>query len=112
MKVFTLSAAVALFAAYAHAAPALTPVQVEARDVFIAALTFHGAAGASYTVLVPTNNTIVYIDNPLSVSSIDSQSVAFCTIRGSEGGSTVVTGNPESVDVSPPQPQIWAICQI
>ena len=61
MKVFTLSAAVALFAGFAHSAPALTPAQVEARDVFIAALTFYGAAGASYTVLVPTNNTIVYI---------------------------------------------------
>ena len=67
MKAFTLSAAVALFAVSAHAAPALTPVQVEARDVFIAALTFNGAAGASYTVLVPTNNTVVYIGMSLRI---------------------------------------------
>lgn len=67
MKFFTLCTAVAVFAVSALAAPALSPVEVEARDVFIAAITFHGAAGAEYTVLVPTNNTVVYIGMSLRI---------------------------------------------
>lgn len=111
MKAFTISAVIGLLAASAKAAPAPTPVQVKSREVFLAPITFYGAGGAEYTELVPTNDTVYIINNPLSVSSIYSPSVAFCVFFGAEGSSTVVTAD-QTVDVSPPQPQVSGICQI
>lgn len=67
MKVFTLSTAVTLFAVSAHAAPALNPVQVGARGVFNAPITFYGAAGASYFLSVPTDNSVVYISMSFTI---------------------------------------------
>lgn len=53
----------------------------------------------------------LHSDNDLSVSSIYSPSVAFCTFFGAEGSSTVVTAD-QTAYVSPPQPQVSGICQI
>lgn len=62
MKTCTISAAVALSAIFAQAAPAPSPVQVNDRDYpDLASLTFYGAGDAEYTVTIPANDSLVAI---------------------------------------------------
>ena len=61
MKTFTISAALALFAALAQAAPA--PAQVEARywSGFEAQVTFIGAADAKFSLSIPADGRLITI---------------------------------------------------
>ncbi|MCJ1426837.1 hypothetical protein MMC29_004740 [Sticta canariensis] len=108
MKAFTISAAVALLAAFAQAAPA--PVEIDARGSYVT-LKFEGATpSAYYTRTVPVNERTFTIDDPLSVSHIKSSGGATCTIYGKDGSVTTVSGTQE-VDVGPPQTQVSGVCK-
>lgn len=120
---FTLSTLALLFAStgLVTAAPVLENRQFEAQ------ITFSGAAGAEYSLSVPTLATlftisksslspyllpmckvvlmIVELANPLAVSKITSLGGASCTFFGSEGSVTTIVG-ARSADVGPPQPQV------
>lgn len=64
MKAFTISAAVALLAAFAQAAPA--PVEIDARGMSVT-LTFEGATpSASYSLTVPVDGSTFYISMSLA----------------------------------------------
>ncbi|MCJ1465147.1 hypothetical protein MMC07_003763 [Pseudocyphellaria aurata] len=109
MKAFTISALVAILAAFAQAAPTPDPAQVDARQ-FRAQLTFEGATpDAFYNLSVPTDGSVFTINNPLIISHIKSEGGATCTISGTEGSSTTLVG-ATTVDVGPPQPQASGSC--
>ncbi|MCJ1469529.1 hypothetical protein MMC07_008162 [Pseudocyphellaria aurata] len=110
MKAFAVSAAVAILAAFAQAAPAPNPAQVQAR-VFDAPVIFYGAGGAYYTESIPADGSQVIIDNPLSVSSINSPSAANCIFFGKDGSSTFVIGG-QTATVAPPQQIVRGSCDI
>ncbi|KAE8441129.1 hypothetical protein EG329_005841 [Mollisiaceae sp. DMI_Dod_QoI] len=102
MQTFAITALLALVASLASAAPA-------ERRQFQAQLTFYGAAGASYTLSVPTDASEFTISNPLSISQISSAGGATCGIKGIDGSDTVIVG-AQTVDVGPPQTQISGSC--
>jgi len=106
MKTFTIFAALPFLAALVHAAP--TPATVQARQ-FQAQITFIGAAGASFSMSVPTDGSGFTISNPLSISKISSEGGASCTFFGIDGSSTTVVG-ANTVDVGPPQTQTSGSC--
>ncbi|MCJ1289022.1 hypothetical protein MMC34_000554 [Xylographa carneopallida] len=95
-----------LLAVLVSAAP--TPATHEARQ-FQAQITFSGAAGASYTLSVPTDGSDFPINNPLSVSSISLAGGASCGFVGIDGSETTVVGADE-VAVGPPQVQVSGSC--
>ncbi|MCJ1468678.1 hypothetical protein MMC07_007307 [Pseudocyphellaria aurata] len=102
MKAFTISAAVALLAAIAHATP--TPAQVNARSSD-ALIKFDGAdADAFFYQSFPLDGQLHPITNPLSVTQIEGDSGAVCTFYGIDGSVTVVKGHV-TVPVGPPQTQ-------
>ncbi|MCJ1423115.1 hypothetical protein MMC29_000996 [Sticta canariensis] len=106
MKTFTISAAVALLAAFAQAVPA--PATTVVPNVQI---TFEGADYAAlYTLSFPLDGTTVQINNDLSISYIQSAGGAICTFYGSHGSVTTVTGTAPVV-VGPPQPQVSGSCR-
>ena len=53
--------------------------------------------------------TCTITDNPLSVSHISLDGNAACTLHGIDDSVTTVTDG-ETVDVGPPQTQIWGTC--
>ncbi|MCJ1418758.1 hypothetical protein MMC32_005109 [Xylographa parallela] len=106
MKSLTMFTALSLLAAFVSAAP--TPAAVEARQ-FQAQITFFGAAGASFSMSVPTDSSGFTISNPLSVSSISSEGGASCSFFGIDGSSTTVVGANSAV-VGPPQTQTSGSC--
>jgi hypothetical protein len=57
MKTFTLTSFAVLFAAFANSAPA----PAAQYGPFQAQITFEGAAGAVYTLEVPTDGSVFYI---------------------------------------------------
>ncbi|KAL3464626.1 hypothetical protein BJX64DRAFT_254663 [Aspergillus heterothallicus] len=75
----------------------------------LAHITFHGAADAAFTMDFPTDGSAVQITNVLSISKISSTSDAVCHFRGIDGSFTEVVGQ-QTVDVGPPQTQIWGSC--
>ncbi|KAG7008682.1 hypothetical protein G7Y79_00004g012660 [Physcia stellaris] len=107
MKAFTISAAVAVLLAQAHA----SPMKAEARQ-FQAQLTFEGAPpqAAAFTVSIPADGTSFIILNPLSISHISSLGGATCTFFGIDGSETTVVG-AQTVDVGPPQTQTFGACR-
>jgi hypothetical protein len=50
------------------------------------------------------------IDNSLSISHIQSDGGATCTFYGVDGSQTTVVG-AQTVDVGPPQTQVWGACE-
>ena len=65
MKAFTISAAVALLAAFAQAAPA--PVEIDARTAYVT-LTFEGATpSAYYTRSVPVDGSTFTISMSIAI---------------------------------------------
>ncbi|KAN0075742.1 hypothetical protein V8E54_007012 [Elaphomyces granulatus] len=105
MKVSIISTIVATLLAASSAAP------VDNARQFQVAITFYGAAGASFTQLFPTDDQPYPITNPLSISQISSVGGGFCTFRGIDGSETVVVGE-QTVPVGPPQTQISGVCDI
>ncbi|MCJ1415313.1 hypothetical protein MMC32_001645 [Xylographa parallela] len=107
MKSSTLSFMITILAALTQAAP--TATQPAPRQEFKVGLTFFGAAGASYDMNVPTDDTPYPITNPLSVSSIYSNGGGNCNFYTRDGGDGFL---PDSgtIDINPPQPQISVIC--
>jgi len=102
MKSFTIAAAaLALIAGLTQAAPS--------KRQFYAAITFEGAADASFEMSVPVDDTVFEITNPLSISHISSNGGAICTFFGIDGSETTVVG-ATTVDVGPPQTQVSGIC--
>jgi len=107
MKSFIISTAAALFLTLTYAAPA----QNIAPRQFLAFITFEGATPEAYfTQSVPTDGSVFYISNPLSISHINSQGGATCVFNGIDGSVTEVVG-AETVDVGPPQTQISGSCE-
>jgi len=106
MKSFIISTAAALFLTLTYAAPTPQgPVQ------FLAQITFEGATPEAYfTQSVPTDGSVFYITNPLSISHINSQGGATCVFNGIDGSVTEVVG-AQTVDVGPPQTQISGSCE-
>ncbi|KAL8939087.1 MAG: hypothetical protein Q9211_002900 [Gyalolechia sp. 1 TL-2023] len=111
MKAFTISAAVALLASLASAAPApTTPHRAPETRQFQAQITFFGAdPDAFFSLSVPTDGSAFPINNPLSVSKIRSLGGATCGFTGVDGTRVVVVG-AQTVDVGPPQAQISGSC--
>jgi len=103
MKTFTTTAILALMATLTQAAPVVD------RSSFEAQITFIGAAGAQFSLSVPTDSSIFYIYNPLSISHISSEGGATCSFEGIDGSHTIVVG-AETVDVGPPQTQVSGSC--
>lgn len=107
MKSFTISAAVAILAALASAVP--TPAN-QART-FMVTVKFYGADPPAYFQQeFPGDGQVVKIDNPLSISKIESQGGGTCNFRGVDGSSTTTVGR-QTVDVGPPQRQISGVCR-
>ncbi|KAK0105056.1 hypothetical protein ONS95_004578 [Cadophora gregata] len=104
MKTFTATAILAFAASLAHAAPAVQARQFEAQ------ITFTGAAGASYTLSVPTDGSVFPITNNLSVSKIGSLGGATCAFDGVDGSYTILVG-AQTVDVGPPRVQVSGSCR-
>ncbi|KAE8377144.1 hypothetical protein BDV26DRAFT_219770 [Aspergillus bertholletiae] len=73
-------------------------------------ITFIGAANAQFTQDFPTDGTGVGISNPLSISHIASSTDGVtCSFEGIDHSHTVVSGQ-ETVDVGPPQTQVFGVC--
>jgi hypothetical protein len=121
MKIFTTAAFFAFVATLAAAAPA-----PQGSNGFEALITFQGAAGAQFTLSVPSDGTVFSIgkfflhsqnsncssevvDNALSISHIVSEGGASCGFHGIDGSETTVVG-AQTVDVGPPQTQVWGSC--
>ncbi|KAJ5618144.1 hypothetical protein N7537_003258 [Penicillium hordei] len=97
-----------LFFAYAATASAV-PVKQRNQEVEI---TFVGAADAQFTQSIPTDGSVVSIENPLSISHISSHTAGVqCTFNGIDHSVTVVNG-VQWVDVGPPQTQVTGSCQV
>jgi len=78
-----------------------------AADDFVA-VTLIGAAGAQYSVEIPCSGEWYPIDNPLSISHIQT-SAGPCTFTGIDGGSlTLATGTYS--DFGPPQTVVGGYC--
>ncbi|MCJ1403001.1 hypothetical protein MMC11_006223 [Xylographa trunciseda] len=109
MKSSTLSIMTTILAALTQAAP--TPVQASPRQDFKVALTFFGAARASFDMEVPTDDTLHLITNPLSISSIYSNGGGDCSFFGVNGSGAFL---PDSgtVFISPPQTQVSVVCDV
>ncbi|KAJ6190999.1 hypothetical protein N7519_001020 [Penicillium mononematosum] len=102
------STVLGLFVAYAATASAI-PVKQRNHQVEI---TFIGAADAQFTQNIPTDGSVVSIENPLSVSHISSNTAGVqCTFNGIDHSVTVVNG-VQWVDVGPPQTQVTGSCQV
>ncbi|MCJ1394461.1 hypothetical protein MMC18_007339 [Xylographa bjoerkii] len=106
MKSFNIFAALPFLTVLVYAAP--TPAAIEARQ-FQAQITFFGAAGASFSMSVPTDGSGFTISNPLSITSISSEGGASCSFFGIDGSSTTVVGANSAV-VGPPQTQTSGSC--
>jgi hypothetical protein len=121
MKTFSTAAFFAFVASLAAAAP--TP---QGSSGFEALITFQGAAGAQFTLSFPTDSTTFAIGkfslpsqsfncssgiagNALSISHIVSEGGATCSFHGIDGSETTVVG-AQTVDVGPPQTQVWGSC--
>ncbi|CAI7668736.1 unnamed protein product [Penicillium viridicatum] len=97
-----------LFVAYAATVSAI-PVKQRNHEVEI---TFVGAADAQFTQSIPTDGSVVSIENPLSISHISSNTAGVqCTFNGIDHSVTVVNG-VQWVDVGPPQTQVTGSCQV
>ncbi|KAJ5374339.1 hypothetical protein N7517_006345 [Penicillium concentricum] len=97
-----------LFVAYAATASAI-PLKQRDHQVDI---TFIGAADAQFTQSIPSDGSVVSIENPLSISHISSKTAGVqCTFNGIDHSVTVVNG-AQWVDVGPPQTQVTASCQV
>ncbi|KAL8705335.1 MAG: hypothetical protein Q9201_001534 [Fulgogasparrea decipioides] len=103
MKVFAISAALALLTSVVSAAPA-----VEARSP-LAHVTFIGAADAADSQDVPTDGSFFYVYSSLSASKIRGDAGATCYFYGIDGSFTVTYGG-ETKDVGPPQRQYGGYC--
>ncbi|KAF7512869.1 hypothetical protein GJ744_011972 [Endocarpon pusillum] len=98
-----------LTSAILGAALAAPVEEMPKRQISEVTLSFSGAAGAGYSITVPTDGTTVTIDNPLSVSHIYSGCGAQCVVSGAQG-SYVLVGCGTGVDIATPQPQVRASC--
>ncbi|KGO66604.1 hypothetical protein PITC_079760 [Penicillium italicum] len=97
-----------LFVAYAATASAV-PMKKRSHEVEI---TFVGAADAQFTQSIPTDGSVVSIENPLSISHISSNTAGVqCTFDGIDHSVTIVNG-VQWVDVGPPQTQVTGSCQV
>ncbi|MCJ1272190.1 hypothetical protein MMC22_012098 [Lobaria immixta] len=133
MKAFTISSAVALLAAAAHAAPAqvalsraasapaLAPAQGMIMSTTItvsygtlaseATIRFEGAdPDAYFDEEFPLSGKSTQIQNRLSVSHIKGASGAKCVFHGVDGSVTHTEGD-RTVDVGPPQTQLSGSCK-
>ncbi|KAE8395208.1 hypothetical protein BDV23DRAFT_168812 [Aspergillus alliaceus] len=73
-------------------------------------ITFIGAADAQFTQDFPTDGTGTAITNPLSISHIASSTDGVsCVFNGIDNSVTYVS-DAETVDVGPPQTQVWGTC--
>ncbi|KAN0071949.1 hypothetical protein V8E54_009678 [Elaphomyces granulatus] len=119
MKVSIFSTIFATLLAASSAAPfgtscqsqidALRQIQIDALSLFDVTATFIGAAGASFNQPFPADGNVYRITNPLSISHIHVQGHAACTFFGINGSVTPVSDG-QTVDVGPPQTQVWGTC--
>ncbi|MCJ1285641.1 hypothetical protein MMC26_004982 [Xylographa opegraphella] len=98
-----------ILAAVTQAAP--TAVQASPREEFKVSLTFYGAAGDSYDMNVPTDDSPHPITNPMSVSSIYSNGGGNCNFFGSDGGGGFLP-DAGTIDINPPQAKVSVICDV
>ncbi|KAF7950013.1 hypothetical protein EAE96_007317 [Botrytis aclada] len=78
-----------------------------------ASLTFHGAAGAQYTLSVPLDGSTTSTNNVLSISSISSDGFDVqknCKIHAVDYTPALVQGPPNTWQVGPPQTIIDVSC--
>ncbi|TGO36841.1 hypothetical protein BHYA_0113g00140 [Botrytis hyacinthi] len=78
-----------------------------------ASLTFHGAAGAQYTLSVPLDGSTTSTNNVLSVSSISTDGFDVqknCKIHAVDYTPALVQGPPNTWQVGPPQTIIDISC--
>ncbi|TGO62348.1 hypothetical protein BCON_0020g00210 [Botryotinia convoluta] len=78
-----------------------------------ASLTFHGAAGAQYTLSVPLDGSTTSTNNVLSISSISTDGFDVqknCKIHAVDYTPTLVQGPPNTWQVGPPQTIIDISC--
>ncbi|KUI63761.1 hypothetical protein VM1G_10484 [Cytospora mali] len=80
---------------------------VESRQ-FEAVITFTGAA-ASYTLDVPTDGSVFYTNNDLSIDTISSEGGATCGFFGADGATATIVG-AGTATVAPPQPIVSGSC--
>ncbi|KAI4230698.1 MAG: hypothetical protein LQ349_006091 [Xanthoria aureola] len=104
---FAVSAALALMTSMVSAAP--NPPTAELSPPYQIAVNFIGAANARFTQYFNTNGFGSTIYNNLSVSKIYNTGGATCYFYGIDGSFTVV-GNGATVDVGPPQTQVYGFC--
>ncbi|KAL2807705.1 hypothetical protein BJX63DRAFT_62574 [Aspergillus granulosus] len=83
-----------------------SPIEERAHLAYI---TFYGAADAFFSLDFPTDGSPVQITDVLSISKITSTSDAVCHFKGVDGSFTQVVGQ-QTVDVGPPQTQVWGSC--
>ncbi|ORY56700.1 uncharacterized protein BCR38DRAFT_450915 [Pseudomassariella vexata] len=98
-----------LFAATGLAAPSAP--QVQGRTYDTVHIEFQGAADAKFDLDIATDGNRVSIGNQLSISHIVSYAPegVECHFLGVEGSQTYTSGY-QTVDVGPPQPQLYASC--
>ncbi|ATZ56211.1 hypothetical protein BCIN_13g00600 [Botrytis cinerea B05.10] len=78
-----------------------------------ASLTFHGAAGAQYTLSVPLDGSTTSTNNALSISSISTDGFDVqnnCRIHAVDYTPALVQGPPNTWQVGPPQTIIDISC--
>ncbi|KAB8072360.1 hypothetical protein BDV29DRAFT_158630 [Aspergillus leporis] len=75
-------------------------------------ITFIGAADAQFTQDFPTDGSKTTISNPLSISHIASGTDGVsCVFNGIDHSVAAVSG-AQTVDVGPPQTQVWGACSV
>ena len=95
---FTTLAAAALFSSIALAAPTTDNGVVERQTYPSIPVTFNGAAGTGYQIVVLGDNVPVTIDNDLSITSISMEGRASftCTAYGVDGSKTFLVASQVS----------------
>ncbi|KAF7593582.1 hypothetical protein BBP40_011202 [Aspergillus hancockii] len=105
MRVSSLSALVAAFVA------SVTGASIPRAQATVP-ITFIGAADAQFTQDFPTDGSGTSITNPLSISHISSSTDGVsCVFNGIDHSVTAVSG-VQTVDVGPPQTQVWGTCNV
>ncbi|KAF9887506.1 hypothetical protein FE257_010084 [Aspergillus nanangensis] len=103
MKTSVIAATLTTLAGLVSATP------VDKRSA-VATIRFEGAADAGFTQGFLVDDQIYGIFDKLSISHIKGAEGAVCTFHGVDGSTTVVSGS-QTVDVGPPQTQIWGTCK-
>jgi len=109
-----MSLCMTLLAAYACASQYGSQTSISSAPTVNATLI--GAAGAEYTISVPVDMSVVYTNDALSISQVETTggTCTFCGIDGAEAvtqfpgpGSTTLD---DEIGVGPPQTIVFVVC--